>query len=54
MPQLNLNFADLPAQKSLQWEQLDDQQKQIVVAALSRILTKASQSESPKGPTTND
>ena len=54
MPQLKLNFEELLAQKSQQWEQLEDQQKQLVLAALSRLLIKASQSENPKEPTAND
>jgi hypothetical protein len=54
MPQLKLNFEELPAQKSLQWEQLDNQQKQRVLAALSRLLIKASQPENPKEPTANE
>ena len=42
MPQLNLNFADIPVPETCLWEQFDDEQKQLVVEALARLLTKAS------------
>lgn len=50
MPQLNLNFTELPAPNNLVWERLDQQQKQIVIEALSRLLTKAAQTENSTEP----
>jgi hypothetical protein len=41
MPQLNLNFNDIPIPEAHLWEQFDDQQKQIVIETLARLLIKA-------------
>jgi predicted Fe-S protein YdhL (DUF1289 family) len=41
MPQLNLNFLDIPIPETCLWEQLDDEQKRTVVEALVRLLVKA-------------
>jgi predicted Fe-S protein YdhL (DUF1289 family) len=41
MPQLQLNFIDLPIPETCLWEQLDDEQKRIVVETLARLLLKA-------------
>jgi hypothetical protein len=41
MPQLNLNFTDIPIPETSLWEQFDDQQKQIVIENLARLLVKA-------------
>ena len=41
MPQLNLNFTDIPIPETCLWEQLDDEQKRIVVEALARLFVKA-------------
>jgi hypothetical protein len=41
MPQLNLNFTDIPIPETCLWEQLDDQQKQIVIETLARLLVQA-------------
>jgi predicted Fe-S protein YdhL (DUF1289 family) len=41
MPQLNLNFLDIPIPETHLWEQFDDQQKQIVIETLARLLVKA-------------
>ena len=41
MPQLNLNFLDIPIPETCLWEQLDDEQKRSVVEALARLLVKA-------------
>ncbi len=40
MPQLNLNFNDIPIPETCLWEQLDDQQKRIVIETL-RLLVQA-------------
>jgi phenylpyruvate tautomerase PptA (4-oxalocrotonate tautomerase family) len=52
MPQLNLNFTDIPLPETCLWEQLDDEQKRTVVEALTRILVKATRDKHPE--TTND
>jgi hypothetical protein len=41
MPQLILNFNDIPIPETHLWEQLDDEQKRIVVEALARLFVKA-------------
>ena len=41
MPQLNLNFNDIPIPETCLWEQLDDQQKRIVIQTLARLLVQA-------------
>ena len=43
MPQLDLIFTNKPTQKTRHWEQLNAQQKQVVLEAISRLLIKASQ-----------
>ena len=41
MPQLNLNFTDIPIHETHLWEQFDDEQKRIVIETLARLLAKA-------------
>ena len=41
MPQLILNFNDIPMPETCLWEQLDDQQKRIVIETLARLLVQA-------------
>jgi hypothetical protein len=41
MPQLNLNFTDIPIPETCLWEQFDDDQKRTVVEILTRLLVKA-------------
>jgi hypothetical protein len=41
MPQLNLNFHDIPIPETHLWEQLHDEQKQVVIEALMHLLVKA-------------
>jgi predicted Fe-S protein YdhL (DUF1289 family) len=41
MPQLNLNFNDIPIPETCLWEQFDDQQKRVVIETLARLLVKA-------------
>jgi hypothetical protein len=45
MPQLHLNFTDIPIPETCLWEQFDPHQKRIVVEALARLLLKATQTE---------
>src|ERR1035437_4370374 len=60
MPQLNLNFTDIPIPETHLWEQLDDQQKRIVIETLARLMTNATRTDQrqeqtndcvPKNPT---
>jgi phenylpyruvate tautomerase PptA (4-oxalocrotonate tautomerase family) len=41
MPQLTLNFTDIPIAETCLWEQFDDEQKRTLVETLARLLTKA-------------
>ncbi len=41
MPQLSLDFQDLPIPETRLWEQFDDEQKRAVIETLSRLLLKA-------------
>jgi predicted Fe-S protein YdhL (DUF1289 family) len=45
MSQLNLNFTDIPIPETCLWEQLDDQQRRIVIETLARLLVKATRDE---------
>jgi len=45
MPQLNLNFTDIPIPETHLWEQLDDQQKRIVMETLARLMTNATRTD---------
>jgi predicted Fe-S protein YdhL (DUF1289 family) len=45
MPQLNLNFTDIPIPETCLWEQFDDEQKRIVIETLARLLTKATRAD---------
>ena len=41
MPQLNLNFNDIPIPETHLWEQFDEDQKRVVIETLVRLLVKA-------------
>jgi hypothetical protein len=45
MPQLNLNFTDIPIPETHLWEPFDDQQKRIVIETLARLLIKANRDQ---------
>lgn len=45
MPQLNLNFTDIPIPETHLWEQLDDERKPIVVETLARLLIQATRDQ---------
>jgi hypothetical protein len=48
MPQLNLNFSDIPIPETCLWEQFEEQQKQIVIETLARLLLKAAHGSKPQ------
>jgi hypothetical protein len=41
MPQLNLNFNDIPIPETHLWEQFDEGQKRVLIETLVRLLVKA-------------
>ena len=51
MPQLHLTFIDIPIAETCLWEQLDNEQKQIVIETLARLLTKAARGDKPQEQT---
>jgi predicted Fe-S protein YdhL (DUF1289 family) len=46
MPQLNLNFIEIPIPEACLWEQFDDEQKRLVIETLTRLLVKLTQAKS--------
>jgi hypothetical protein len=42
MPQLNLNFNDIPIPETHLWELFDEDQKRLAIETLTRLLVKAS------------
>ena len=48
MPQLNLNFLEIPVPETCLWEQFDDAQKRIVIETLVRLLVQATR-QHPEG-----
>lgn len=41
MPQLNLNFLDIPIPEMCLWEELNDQHKQLVIETLAHLMLNA-------------
>jgi hypothetical protein len=41
MPQLNLNFHDIPVPETHLWDEFDEDQKHSVIQTLVRLLVKA-------------
>jgi hypothetical protein len=41
MPQLNLNFFEIPIPQTYLWEELNNQQKQLVIETLARLMIQA-------------
>jgi len=46
MPQLNLNFHDIPIPETHLWEEFHEDQKHAVIQMLVRLLVKATQNNS--------
>jgi phenylpyruvate tautomerase PptA (4-oxalocrotonate tautomerase family) len=51
MPQLNLNFLDIPIPETCLWEQFDDEQKRLVIETLTRLVVKLTQASNYQEPT---
>jgi len=51
MPQLNLNFIEIPIPETCLWEQFDDEQKGLVVQTLTRLFVKLMQANNPEQQT---
>ena len=51
MPQLNLNFTDIPIPETCLWEQFDDVQKRLVIETLTRLLVKLTQAHNKEEQT---
>ena len=45
MPQLNLNFHEIPIPETHLWEQFDDEQKRIVIEILARLLVQSTRDQ---------
>ncbi len=45
MPQLNLNFTDIPIPETCLWEQFDDEQKRTLIETLARLLVQATRNK---------
>jgi hypothetical protein len=48
MPQLNLNFLDIPIPETCLWEELDDNHKQLVIETLARLMVNAVRTGKPQ------
>jgi hypothetical protein len=49
MPQLNLNFLDIPIPETCLWTQFDDEQKRAVIETLARLLVQVTRLQHPEG-----
>ena len=54
MPQLNLNFFDIPIPQTCLWEELNNQQQQVVIATLARLMIQAVATGHPQQEPAND
>jgi hypothetical protein len=45
MPQLNLNFLDIPIPETCLWEELNDEHKQLAIEVLARLMVNAVQND---------
>ena len=52
MPQLNLNFNEIPIPETCLWEQFDDERQRLVIETLARLLVQASRDQNQEQ--TND
>lgn len=55
MPQLNLNFIDIPIPQDSLWEELNPQQKQLIIKAFAQLMLKAATTvQAPQKEIAND
>jgi hypothetical protein len=47
MSQLNLSFIDIPVPETCLWEGLNNEQKQLVIESLARLMINAARNASP-------
>lgn len=47
MPQLNLNFTDIPIPQESLWEDLHNEQKLIIIETFARLMLKAATASPP-------
>lgn len=52
MPQLNLDFNDIPVSETRLWEQFDDEGKRALLEILTRLLVQATRDQNQEQ--TND
>jgi len=50
MPQLNLNFFEIPIPETCLWEEMEDEHKQLVIETLARLMVKAVRTGHPQEP----
>jgi hypothetical protein len=50
MSQLNLSFIDIPVPETCLWEGLNDEQKQLVIETLARLMINAARNANPLEP----
>lgn len=50
MPQLNLNFTDIPLPQESLWENLHNEQKHLIIEAFARLMLKAAATSQAPSP----
>jgi hypothetical protein len=50
MPQLNLNFHDIPIPETHLWDDFDEDQRHNVIQTLVRLLVKATRGNNQEAP----
>ena len=50
MPQLNLNFTDIPIPQESLWEDLHNEQKHLIIEAFAKLMLKALADSHPPSP----
>jgi hypothetical protein len=51
MPQLNLDFIDIPIPQAYLWESLNNEQQQLIIETLARLMVNAAvPANDPKEP----
>ena len=50
MPQLNLNFTDIPIPQESLWEDLHNEQKHLIIEVIAKLMLKAVADSHPPSP----